>query len=485
MVPFSGASISRFRGASILVFGDVILDRFIYGRVSRLSPEAPVPVLEVEREIDVPGGAANVACNIASLGGKATVVGMVGDDEWGKALAARIDGVDGLVSDLIVVPSRPTTRKIRYVAGRQQILRADVEERGAAAEGALLAAFRKHLPKADAVVLSDYAKGVLSEGVVIEAIALARAAGKPIVADPKSAAMRRYDGATLITPNRKEAAAATHIEGDNDARTAESAAAILADAPAAAAVLITRGPLGMTLLERGQSAQHFAATAREVFDVCGAGDTVVATLALGLASNLDLSAAAYAANLAAGVAVTKVGTASVTPQELLSAFQSGDLQFAARKITTLAAACRCAAEWRAGGARIGFTNGCFDLIHPGHVALLTQARARCDRLIVAINTDASVKRLKGDDRPVQNEAARSLVLASMAAVDLVIAFDGDTPIDLITALEPDVLVKGADYRIDQVVGADVVRAYGGEVFLAPLSEDQSTTRTISRMRRLG
>jgi D-beta-D-heptose 7-phosphate kinase/D-beta-D-heptose 1-phosphate adenosyltransferase len=393
--------------------------------------------------------------------------------------------VDGVASDLVVVPSRPTTRKTRYLAGRHQILRADVEERGPAAEEELLAAFRCHLLEADAIVLSDYAKGVLSDRVVAEAIALARAAGKPTIADPKSAVMRRYDGAMLVTPNRNEAAAATQIAGDDDARTEEAAAAILAEARDIGAVLITRGPLGMTLLERGQPVQHFPATAREVFDVSGAGDTVVATLALGLAADLDLASAAYAANLAAGIAVTKIGTASVTPQELLGAFQSGDLQFAARKIATLATASRCVAEWRAGGARIGFTNGCFDLIHPGHVSLLTRARARCDRLIVAINTDASVKRLKGEGRPVQNEAARSLVLASMAAVDLVVAFDADTPIDLITALRPDVLVKGADYRVEQVVGADFVSSYGGEVFLAPLSEGQSTTGTITRMRKLG
>lgn len=485
MAEFSGASISRFRDARVLVFGDVMLDRFIYGRVSRMSPEAPVPVLEVERELDVPGGAANVACNIASLGGKATVVGVIGDDAWGKVLSARIEEISDVASHLVVVPSRPTTCKVRYSAGRQQILRADIEERSSVAEEALIEAFRNQLPNADAVVLSDYAKGVLSDRVIAEAIALARAAGKPTIADPKSAIMRRYDGATLVTPNRGEAAAATRITGEGDAQTAEAAQAILSDAPNTPAVLITRGPLGMTLLERGRPVRHFPATAREVFDVSGAGDTVVATLALGLASGLDIPGAVYAANLAAGVAVTKVGTASVTPQELLGAFQSGDLQFATRKIATLATALRCVAEWRAGGARIGFTNGCFDLIHPGHVSLLAQARAKCDRLIVGLNTDASVQRLKGEGRPVQNESARSLVLASMAAVDLVVSFDADTPIELITALRPDVLIKGADYSIDQVVGADFVRGYGGEVFLVPLSAGQSTTGTITRMRQHG
>jgi D-beta-D-heptose 7-phosphate kinase/D-beta-D-heptose 1-phosphate adenosyltransferase len=474
-----------FGQARVLILGDVMLDRFVYGRVERMSPEAPIPVLSIERETAMPGGAGNVARNVAALGGSAVLVGLVGQDAAGAELTRLLAAVAGVTPDLVVAADRPTTEKVRYVAERQQLLRTDRERGGpAGASGAaLLEAFHRRLADADAVVLSDYAKGVLCDEVLDAAIALARAAGKPIVADPKHRDLRRYDGVTLVTPNRGEAAAATGESGEEDAPTAAAAAAILAAAPSIGAVLVTRGARGMTLAPRGAVPVHIRTAAREVFDVSGAGDTVVATLALALAAGCGFEPAARLANAAASIAVAKSGTAAVRADELSAALQEERVHSTERKVVTVEQAAEQVALWRVRGERIGFTNGCFDLIHPGHVSLLGQARAACDRLIVGLNTDASVGRLKGPQRPVQDEVARAIVLASLGVVDLVVLFGEDTPLDLIRALRPDVLVKGADYRIDQVVGGDLVQSWGGEVKLAELSPGQSTTRTIARMGR--
>jgi D-beta-D-heptose 7-phosphate kinase/D-beta-D-heptose 1-phosphate adenosyltransferase len=475
-----------FGQARVLILGDVMLDRFVYGRVERMSPEAPIPVLSIQRETAMPGGAGNVARNVASLGGTAVLVGLAGDDRAGADLRRLLGEVPGVTAALVPAAGRPTSEKVRYVADRQQLLRADHED-AAPAEGdaatALLQAFRQHLAGADAVVLSDYAKGVLSDAVLGEAIALARAAGKPVIADPKHRDLSRYDGVTLVTPNRGEAALATGLRAEDDAGTAGAAAAILAAAPAIAAVLVTRGARGMTLAARDAAPVHIRTAAREVFDVSGAGDTVVATLALALAAGSALELAARLANAAASIAVGKTGTATVRQDELAATLQEERVHSTERKVVTLEQAADIVARWRARGERIGFTNGCFDLIHPGHVSLLGQARAACDRLVVGLNTDASIRRLKGPDRPVQDEVARAIVMASLAVVDLVVLFAEDTPLELIRTLRPDVLVKGADYTIDKVVGADLVQSWGGEVLLADLKPGQSTTRTIARIGR--
>ena len=480
-------AVASLAGLRILVLGDVMLDRYVYGAVTRMSPEAPIPVLAIEREMAMPGGAGNVALNIAALGGAAILVGLVGDDAAGAELRDLLARQrTAITTDLVVDAARPTTCKTRFVADRQQLLRADAEQAapaGAAVTDALLAAFRRHLAEADAVILSDYAKGVLSAELLKAAIAAARAADVPIVADPKSADFRRYNGVTVLTPNKGEAVAATGqvIAADIDAAVA--AATALRTAFEVKAILITRGAAGMTLAERGAAVLHLPASAREVFDVSGAGDTVVATLALALAAKQTLADAARLANAAAGIAVGKIGTAGVRPDELRHALQAGRAHGIEAKIAGLDAAHEQVARWRARGERVAFTNGCFDLIHPGHVSLLAQARGAADRLVVGLNTDASVRRLKGPERPVQNELARATVMASLAAVDLVVLFDEDTPLDLIRLLRPDVLVKGADYRVDQVVGADVVQAYGGRVLLADLTPGQSTTGTIARIGR--
>lgn len=479
------ARIEAFGRARVLVLGDVMLDRYVHGSVERISPEAPVPVLKTDHERVVPGGAGNVARNIAALQGRVILVGLIGADAAGQALQGALAASGAIQAELIVDASRPTTEKVRFVHGRHQLFRADTES-VAAAEGdiaaALLAAFRRHLAEVDVVVLSDYAKGVLSGSLLGEAIAAARAAGKPVIADPKQADYNRYRGVDVLTPNRPEIARATGSPCDTDASVVAAARQIIEWADIAA-VLVTRGEQGMTLIEKRQPEEprHLRAEAREVYDVTGAGDTVVATLAVALAGGADLPEAAALANTAAGLVVAKAGTAVTQPPEIISALRSRSASATDAKIASLDVALARVADWRARGERVGFTNGCFDLIHPGHVSLLTQARAACDRLIVAINADASVRRLKGPSRPVQNEAARAVVLASLAAVDLVIVFAEDTPIPLLEALKPDVLIKGADYTVDQVVGGDIVRAYGGKIVLAALTPGESTSRTIAKL----
>jgi len=467
----------------ILVLGDVMLDTFVYGHCSRISPEAPIPVVRIEREDVMLGGAGNVARNIAALGGEAVLIGISGPDAAGAALQARIDEEPGIVAEFIS-DGRPTTQKTRYIAGQQQMLRVDSERADAAEPGPLLAAFLRHLDTVDAVILSDYAKGVLTPALLKDVIAAARAAGKPIVADPKSTDISRYDGVTLMTPNAGEAAAAVGIACDGtDGDAARAADKLLAMMPVSSALLITRGARGMTLAQSGQAVQHFPALAREVFDVSGAGDTVIATLALGLAAGLPIAQATMLANVAAGMAVSKPGTAVVTARELAHELRHESVDITGRKIATLDEALAIVAHWRERGERIGFTNGCFDLIHPGHVSQLAQARGTCDHLIVGLNTDMSINRLKGPSRPVQQENARAIVLASLQSVDLVILFDDDTPMRLIEAIRPDVLIKGKDYTVEQVVGSELVLGYGGQVFLADLAPGHSTTDIIARLKR--
>ena len=477
--------IGAFSSAKVLVLGDIMLDRFVAGGAERISPEAPIAVLAVESERAMAGGAGNVARNIAALGGQVVLIGLVGDDAAGREIRAWLDGESRITGELVTGEGRPTTQKVRYVANRQQLLRVDIEKRhpAEAEADALLALFVKHLPDVGAVVLSDYGKGVLCDKLLARVITAARQAGKKVILDPKRSDMRSYDGVSVLTPNLAEAARATHVAGESDAEAANSAETLLSQLPATGAVLITRGARGMTLLERGKTAQHFHATAHEVFDVSGAGDTVVAALALTLASGGGLPEGAELANIAAGLAVAKAGTATVSAGELSGALFSGRTDSIERKILSRAALEEQLALWRSQGRRVGFTNGCFDLIHPGHVALLAQARAACDRLVVGLNSDASVKRLKGESRPVQDENARAIVLASLASVDAVVLFAEDTPLELIRLTKPDVLVKGADYRAEQVVGGDFVKSYGGRVLLAELVLGQSTSGTIARMSR--
>lgn len=484
MSEFPG-SLVDFTAARVLVVGDVILDRFVYGSVQRISPEAPIPVMQAEREIAMPGGAGNVARNIAALGGQATLLGLVGDDTGADLLNEIMAVEPGISAQLVVDETRPTIEKSRFIGSRQQLLRVDREvtrEPAAAALDALAAAAGVALQDCDVLVLSDYAKGAVAPPVVAALVAAARAAGKPVLVDPKGRDFSRYRGATLATPNLAEAMLASGLPCGSDLEVIAAGRQLLADS-GIANVLITRGAAGMTLLQAGDHPPlHLPAEAREVFDVSGAGDTVVAVMAAALAAGRSLAQAAYLANVAAGIVVGKIGTAVVHPDELREGLHRPDPHSTEAKIASRGQARERVGLWRAKGERIGFTNGVFDLLHPGHLALLGEVRAQCDRLIVAINADASVKRLKGPQRPVQDERHRALVLAALGMVDMVVVFDEDTPIPLLELLKPDLLVKGGDYGIDQVVGADVVRGYGGEVRVSKLVEGQSTTATISRLR---
>ncbi|MEI7713459.1 MAG: D-glycero-beta-D-manno-heptose-7-phosphate kinase [Rhodospirillales bacterium] len=475
--------VRHFPQARVLVVGDIILDRYVVGAVSRLSPEAPIPVLRPDNRRGTLGGSANVALNVATLGGHAILVGVVGADEAGTEIARLLDLSPDTESALVVVKNRPTTAKTRFMAGSHQLLRLDEEMAGpldAETAAAVLTQIEAALPRTDIVVLSDYAKGVLCDAVLAQALAMATKAGRTVIADPKRADFRAYRGATILTPNEHEARAATRIGVEHDAEADRAGREALA-ATEGEAVLVTRSAKGLTLVRKDMEALHLPTRAREVADVSGAGDTLVAALAVALGAGASLPDAARLANVTAGISVGKQGTATVTRHELLGALHRRDLAATDSKVATLDEAMTQVAAWRGMGLRVGFANGCFDLIHPGHVRLLSKARAACDRLIVALNTDASVKRLKGPTRPLQNETARAIVMAAMAPVDLVILFDEDTPLESIQALKPDILVKGSDYTVDQVVGADLVQGWGGQVVLVTLEEGHSTTGTIRRM----
>ena len=473
-------ALAAFASERVLVVGDIMLDRFVHGDVRRISPEAPVPVLRIAQQADAPGGAGNVARNVASLGATAALVAVVGDDAEGAALIDRAGSTRGIEPHLVVAPGRPTSLKTRYMAGGQQMLRAD-RETTAPIDADLAAAVLDRvdglLGACDVVVLSDYAKGVLGTDLTRRILAAAARSGRPVVVDPKAKDVSRYRGAAVLTPNRSELAEAVGRALESDAAIVDAARAVLGQI-GGRGVLVTRGAEGMTLVT-AEDATHLPARAREVFDVAGAGDTAIATFAAAMGGGAELLTAAQLANVAAGIVVGKVGTALVHPDELRHALDAAD----AAKVIGLEAARDRVALWRRRDERIVFTNGCFDLLHPGHVSLLDQARAAGDRLIVGLNADASVARLKGAGRPVQGEQARARVLASLAAVDLVVIFAEDTPLALIDALRPDVLVKGADYQHDQVVGADLVESWGGRVVLADIMPGHSTTATIARLVR--
>ncbi len=472
---------------TVLCVGDLMLDEFVYGEVSRISPEAPAPVIAARRSETNIGGAGNVARNIASLGGRCIFVGLVGADDAGMKLKAELSRHKGIESVLVSDPGRPTTRKVRFVSEHfsTHMLRADWELAAPAAseiEQKLIDAVVPLLARADIVLLSDYAKGVLTARVIRNVIDAARKAGKRVIVDPKSANFAIYRGATLLTPNRKEFAEATRSRADTDQSIAEAArdAIILADCEA---ILVTQSEDGMTLVPRKGETVHVPAHPVKVRDVSGAGDTVVAALALALAAGADWEAALRISSAAAAVAVSKQGTASVSADELRRRILPHAYLAAEEKIVAAGGDLEPhLAAWRKQGLRVGFTNGCFDILHPGHVKVLTAARGACDRLVVGLNSDASVKRLKGEGRPVQNESARAEVLAALEAVDLVAIFEEDTPLKLITAIKPSVLVKGGDYTRETVVGHEVVEAHGGEVVLVDILPGHSTTSLVSRAR---
>ncbi|WP_028080726.1 bifunctional D-glycero-beta-D-manno-heptose-7-phosphate kinase/D-glycero-beta-D-manno-heptose 1-phosphate adenylyltransferase HldE [Solimonas soli] len=469
-----------FTAARVLVAGDVMLDRYWIGPTSRISPEAPVPVVRIRRDETRPGGAANVALNIASLGAQAHLLGVVGDDEAARLLGdeTKARGID---TRFVTTAQAPTITKLRVLSRNQQLIRLDFEEELAgvgAFDGALLAArYAEALASCSVVVLSDYGKGTLRD--VAALIAAARAQGKAVLVDPKGSDWQRYRGATLLTPNLGEfeaVAGRCRDEAELVARAERLRGELQLDA-----LLITRSEHGMTLIEPGRPALHIATEAREVFDVTGAGDTVIATLAAALAAGSPLASACRLANSAAGIVVGKLGTASVTRDELHAALSGRD--DGAAGVVDEETLLRAVARARAAGKRIVMTNGVFDVLHVGHARYLEDARRLGDLLIVAVNDDASVKRLKGPTRPLNTTADRMALLASLRCVDLVVPFGEDTPARLIGRVLPDLLVKGGDYQPGQIAGYDAVTANGGRVLVLPFHDGYSTTKLIGKARQ--
>ena len=475
------AAIQRLAHTNVLVVGDLMLDRYVYGDVNRISLEAPVPILSIDRELTIPGGAGNVLRNLTALGSAVAFITVVGDDEAGSELTALVGGHANVEPWLLVQGGRTTTQKTRFVTKGQQMFRADREQTDAIhakLADRMVRIAVDAMAATSVTVLSDYGKGVLSGDVPTRLVAAARAAGRRVIVDPRGSDFVRYTGADIVMPNRPELAAATGMPVDSEGAI-DAAAQTLRNRFDFGAVVVTRGNDGMTLVD-GDGVKHFPAEAREVFDTTGCGDTALAALAAGVAANLPLAVAVRLANIAAGVVVGKVGSAVAREAELLAAI-SPDLGVS-RKIMTLEEVAEQAERWRHRGWRVGFTNGCFDLLHPGHLHLLESGRAGCDRLIVGLNSDGSARRLKGPTRPAQKQDARAAIVASLAPVDLVCVFDEDTPERLIRAIRPDVLIAGGDDGVEEALGADLVREWGGKVTLADMLPGHSTAASLERIR---
>jgi D-beta-D-heptose 7-phosphate kinase/D-beta-D-heptose 1-phosphate adenosyltransferase len=476
---------------TVVVVGDAMLDRYLFGETSRISPEAPIPVVRVVRDEERAGGAASAAMNVRALGANVRIVGFQGTDEAGTALRRLLESAGIDTTALVAVAGRPTTQKTRVVAegrshrNRQQVVRVDREDSTTyppEAEARLLAAFEKVLVGASSVVVSDYAKGVVTSRVIRYVIDRARDAGVPVLVDPKGSDYSRYRGATVVTPNRSEAAQATGIEPrDRDSMLA-AGRRVLEIAGVEAAV-VTLDKDGMAIVTRSGHEEIVPTTPREVYDVTGAGDVVIATLGVALGDGLPLATAVHLANVAAGVEVGKVGAVPVTREEVLVAL--GESRPPSHRVLPLPALLEELADVRKSGRTVVFTNGCFDVLHAGHVRYLAAARREGDVLVVGLNSDTSVRRIKGEGRPVNPQDDRAEVLASLAAVDYVVVFDEDTPFETIRAVQPDVLVKGEDWRDKGVVGREIVEARGGRVVLAPLVPGRSTSAVIEKIRGEG
>ncbi|MDG2460412.1 MAG: bifunctional D-glycero-beta-D-manno-heptose-7-phosphate kinase/D-glycero-beta-D-manno-heptose 1-phosphate adenylyltransferase HldE [Luminiphilus sp.] len=470
------SALPKMRGIHITVIGDVMLDRFWAGASRRVSPEAPVPVVNVAEQEDRAGGAGNVAVNLAGLGAAVSLVGLCGDDEHARALRACVESAG--VRWNVMPCAAETIVKLRVLSRNQQLLRMDFEESVAPYANDMFVGFaQQHVADADLVIFSDYAKGALR--LIEPLISHCRDSGIPTLVDPKGMDFERYRGATLLTPNLSELEAVVGPCPD-DTALAEKAEALRVELDVQA-ILVTRSEAGMTLIESGHSPQHFAASAREVFDVTGAGDTVIAVIAGCIAGGLPMGDAARFANQAAGVVVGKLGTASVSPDELNAAMAAGSKAGRPGGVVTASELVARLSAMRSTGERIVMTNGCFDLLHPGHIGYLEQAAALGDVLVVAVNDDDSVRRLKGASRPINAVDDRMAVLAGLAAVTFVVPFSEDTPARLIEAAKPDVLVKGGDYQIHEIAGHESVLKRGGEVVTLDYLSGHSTSEMIGRM----
>jgi D-beta-D-heptose 7-phosphate kinase/D-beta-D-heptose 1-phosphate adenosyltransferase len=486
--------------AKILNIGDIMLDRFVYGNVDRISPESPVPVLSIAREETMLGGAGNALANLAGLGCTAHIISVIGDDAQGQDLIRVVEKLGQSTKNLIIDPSRPTSVKTRYLAGHQQLLRADFEKKhalSAETEKTALEAAKAALKDVQAVILSDYGKGMLTQGLIKGVIEAANAANIPVIVDPKGQDYSRYRGATAVTPNKKELSEATAgMAVDTDEDVIAAAEKIIKEC-GIESVIATRSAEGMSVIKNGQDPVHIKTKDIEVFDVSGAGDSVIATIAAGLAVGADIAAAAALANLAGSIVVTKVGTAPIRLEELkdAAAEQGSDtaapLKDRSRRADILGweDAAEQIKRWKARGLKVGFTNGCFDILHFGHVTYLNDARDHCDRLVMGLNSDSSISILKGPSRPVHDEQSRAAVLAALGSIDMVVMFgaekegDDNTAIKLLETLKPDIYFKGGDYSLDQIPEAPTVMNDGGEVKVMPVYDGHSTTNSIAKINK--
>jgi D-beta-D-heptose 7-phosphate kinase/D-beta-D-heptose 1-phosphate adenosyltransferase len=479
MIDFE-TQLSAFSGQTILCIGDVVLDEFVYGDVSRLSAEAPTPVLVARRTDRMIGGTGNVARNVAALGGRCIYIGVIGDDDVGQSIKAAFAAEPRIDARLVVEPGRMSTRKMRFVSEKHSthVARADWESSAPiskATEDDVISRAAQAVGQAGAVVVSEYALGMLTKRLVREVIAAANKAGKPVIVDPRGRDYSSYAGATLIKPNRQQLIDIVNRNVESDAEIAAAAEEVRL-ATNAKAVLVTRSEAGMTLVTN-EPPLHLPAYPVRVRDVSGAGDTVSATVALMLAAGASFEAATRVANAAAAAVVSKRGTATASLGEVRAQLLGGSHEKILHDWSQLDTRLE---PWRKQGLRIGFTNGVFDLLHPGHLKVIAAARAACDRLVLGLNSDASVKRLKGKDRPVQNVEARAEMLAALEAVDLVVVFEEDTPEKLIAQVKPIVLVKGGDYKGKELPGQKTVEALGGEVVLIELVPGHSTSAMVAR-----
>lgn len=467
----------------ILVIGDVMLDRYLIGNVNRISPEAPVPVVLLNKSEERAGGAANVAANLSGLGLKTQMIGCVGNDVTGQSLKKLIAGAGIDIANIMTSSLRPTVSKTRVMSGNQQIVRIDDESTSqftADENTQLLTNITKALNAQPAmVILSDYAKGLLTSDTCQAIIKQCKQLNIPVIADPKGRDYSKYIGATALTPNKKETAEACGVSA-HETEILLKAAKQLQQHLKLDFLAVTRGEEGISVIDN-QHTQHISATAKKVFDVSGAGDTVIATLAAGLVHGLSAHDALQLANIAAGIVVGKVGTVPVSQNELLKTLISEDGQSQADKICDKNQLLELVSQWKDNHQKIVFTNGCFDLLHAGHVTYLEAAKKTGDKLILGLNTDRSVSALKGPTRPVVHEGDRARVLAALASVDAVILFDEDTPLQLIDAIRPDVIVKGDDYTESQVVGGKEVKSWGGSIKLIPLVQGRSTSNIIKKL----
>lgn len=474
--------LETIQSAHIVCVGDVIMDFFVHGNVSRISPEAPVPILLETRRTESIGGAGNVVRNLSSMGAKCAFIGVIGHDKEGDLVEQHATKLKGVEIKLIRSPLRPTTKKIRYLSqGGAHVLRVDREYTTEISEqtiDTIIAMVKQSLTPASALLISDYGKGLFTPRLLKELIQHALSIGAFIAVDPKGADYSKYAGASLLTPNLKELAQATDEPVGSDEEIVHAARKIIKQC-GIGTVLVTRSQEGMTLVPSSGEVTHIPTQAIEIYDVSGAGDTVISALTAAYKTGVSLLEAARFANAAAGIVVGKIGTAAVTLDELRATLAEN--AFHEFQIASLEEAVDQVVLWHRQGYKIGFTNGCFDLLHPGHIKILREARSNCDRLVVGLNSDASVKRLKGEKRPLQNQDARAEILSSLEFVNMVVIFDEDTPENLIKALKPDILLKGADYTLDKVIGADFVLSYGGEVKLIELVPNNSTTNIIQKM----